>query len=116
MKEPRRDPGIGGGVGSYLFCRVQWLPSIVLPLGQAWHLFFQRTQGWHSFQAGIYFFLHIKITKLKGDWGMCVESGYESLFASPVGTREQISVSDVLVWLCCFWTVLVLFEGLRKSL
>jgi hypothetical protein len=47
---------------------------------------------------------------------MCVESGYESLFASPVGTREQISVSDVLVWLCCFWTVLVLFEGLRKSL
>lgn len=43
-----------------LFCRVQWLPSIVLSLGQAWHPFFQHTQGWHGFQAGIFFFFSRK--------------------------------------------------------
>ena len=51
-----QDPGAGESVRSCLFCRVQWLPSIVLSLGQAWHPFFQHTQGWHGFQAGIFFF------------------------------------------------------------
>lgn len=38
---------------------------------------------------GRYFFFHIKITKLNGGWGMCFESGSESLIAFLVETREQ---------------------------
>lgn len=86
-----QDPGAGESVRSCLFCRVQWLPSIVLSLGQAWHPFFQHTQGWHGFQAGIFFFFffHVKITELKGGWGIFFESGSESLNAFPVGTHKQ---------------------------
>lgn len=29
---------------------------------------------------------------------------------------SRVTVSEMLVWFCCFCTVLVLFEGLRKSL
>ena len=87
---PQPDPGAEESVQSCLFCRVQWLPSIVLPLGQAWHPFFQHTQGWHGFQAGIFFFFfRIKITELKGGWGIFFESGSESLSAFPVGTHKQ---------------------------
>lgn len=75
---------------------------------------FQHIHGWHGFQAGIFF--HIKITKLKGGWGLFLKSGSESLKAFPVGTEEQSYSSKMLMWFCCFYTVPVLFEGLRKSL